>query len=116
MSLLSAIPQMGVFALLTLIISLLPLGMAIAYAASPTERRLALMRPLSLAAIFGALAGVFNGFIAVLRNISAAGTLTAVSWQRIAIGAGEALVSVFFGFGCLTVAWLLVALGMRRTG
>ena len=114
MSLLSAIPQMGGFALLTLIIGLLPLVMAIAYAASPTERRLALMRPLSLAAIFGALAGVFNGFIAVLRNISAAGTLDAVPWQRVALWAGEALVSVFFGFACLTVAWLLVALGMRR--
>ena len=42
-------------------------------------------------------------------------TLTTGSWQRIAIGAGEALVPVFFGFACLTVAWILVALGMRRT-
>jgi len=115
MSLMHAIPQMGGFALLTLIIGLVPLAMAIAYAVNPSERRLALMRPLSLAAIFGALAGVFSGFIAVLRGIAATGTLTVGSWQRIAYGASEALVSVFFGFACLTVAWLLVALGMRRT-
>jgi hypothetical protein len=114
MTLTDAIHSMGAFALLTLIIGLVPLGMAIAYAVSPSERKLALMRPLSLAAIFGALAGVFCGFILVLRGIGATATFTTVSWQRIAVGASEALVPVFFGFGCLTVAWLLVALGMRR--
>jgi hypothetical protein len=30
------------------------------------------------------------------------------------VGASEALVSLFVGFGCLTVAWLCVAFGMRR--
>jgi hypothetical protein len=111
---LDAIPQMGVFAVLTMIIGLVPLAMALAYVANPSERRLALMRPLSLAGIFGALTGVFCGFIAVLRGIGATSTLTSDSWRRIAIGAGEALVPVFFGFACLTVAWILVALGMRR--
>jgi len=114
MWMLDAIPQMGVFAVLTMIIGLVPLAMALAYVANPSERRLALMRPLSLAGIFGALTGVFCGFIAVLRGIGATSTLTSDSWRRIAIGAGEALVPVFFGFACLTVAWILVALGMRR--
>jgi hypothetical protein len=31
-----------------------------------------------------------------------------------AVGAAEALVTLFVSFGCLTVAWLCVALGMRR--
>jgi hypothetical protein len=115
MSMMKNISQMGGFALLTLIIALVPLGLAIAYAASPSERRLALMRPVSLAAIFAALAGVFSGFIAILRGISATETLTAGAWRHIALGGAEALVSVFFGFACLTVAWLLVALGMRRS-
>ena len=115
MSLMGALSQMGMFAFLTMVIGLVPLGMAIAYAIGPSERRLALMRPLSLAAIFAALTGVFSGFIAVLRGIGVTPSLTTVSWQRIAIGAAEALVSVFFGFACLTVAWLLVALGMRRS-
>src|SRR6185312_4553307 len=76
MWMLDAIPQMGVFAVLTLIIGLVPLAMALAYVANPSERRLALMRPLSLAGIFGALTGVFCGFIAVLRGIGATSTLT----------------------------------------
>ncbi len=37
----------GFFAKLTLAIAFFPLGMAIAYVAGPTERRLALMRPFS---------------------------------------------------------------------
>ena len=115
MSMFEAVGQMGLFALLTLVICLTPLAMAIAYAASPSERRLALMRPLSLAAIFAALAGVFIGFIMVLRGIGATGALTAGAWRSIALGASEALVPVFFGFACLTAAWLLVALGMRRS-
>ena len=113
MWILEAVPQMSAFAVLTLIIGLVPLAMALAYVANPSERRLALMRPLS--GSDGALTGVFSGFITVLRGIGATSTLTTGSWQRIAIGAGEALVPVFFGFACLTVAWILVALGMRRT-
>jgi hypothetical protein len=31
-----------------------------------------------------------------------------------ALGLSEALVPVFFGFGCLTAAWLCVALGLWR--
>jgi hypothetical protein len=32
----------------------------------------------------------------------------------IALGASETVVPLFVAFGCLTVAWLVVALGMRR--
>ncbi len=77
--------QIGWFALLTTIIGLLPLGVALLYAIAPSERRLAVMRPLSLAAIFGALSGVFSGFIAVLRGIGVTTDLTADSWRRISV-------------------------------
>lgn len=37
------------------------------------------------------------------------------AFSRIAfIGLAEALVPIFFGFGCLTVAWLCVAFGLWR--
>ena len=32
----------------------------------------------------------------------------------VAAGFAESLVTVFFGFGCLTIAWLCVAFGMWR--
>jgi hypothetical protein len=34
------------------------------------------------------------------------------TYRVMAIGAAESLVTMFVGFGCLTVAWLLVAAGM----
>ena len=59
----------GIFALLTIFIGFTPLLMAIVYVMRPTERNLALMRPASLAGIFGALCGVVGGLIVILRAI-----------------------------------------------
>jgi hypothetical protein len=101
------------FALLTLVLTVVPLVMAVVYVARPTERSLALMRPLSLTGLFAGIAGSVLGFINVL----------ALFWTRepgaevyrlVAVGAAEALVPMFVGFAALTVAWLLVAVGMGR--
>jgi hypothetical protein len=105
----------SILALLTIFIAFAPLAMAVLYLMRPTERNLALMRPVSLAGLFGALCGVVAGFITVLRGIGVTGQLQPESYPRIALGFAEALVPVFVCFGCLTIAWLLVALGMRRT-
>jgi hypothetical protein len=104
----------GIFALLTIFIGFAPLLMAVAYVARPTERNLALMRPASLAGIFGAFCGVVGGVIVVLRGIGVTAAPIADVYPKIAVGFAEALVPVFVAFGCLTIAWLLVALGMRR--
>jgi hypothetical protein len=104
----------GIFALLTLTIDLVPLAMAVVYVISPTERNLALMRPFSLAGLFAALSGGALGFLSVLRGIGVTPQLSEQSYQRIAVGASESLVPMFFGFACLSVAWLLVAAGMSR--
>ncbi len=89
--------------------------MAVAYVARPTERRLALMRPLSLAGLFAALTGGVVGFLHVLRGIAVSSEPFADIYHRIAAGGSEALVPTFVGFACLTVAWLLVAVGMSRS-
>jgi hypothetical protein len=39
---------------------------------------------------------------------------TPVAPRLVAPGAAEALVPLFLAFGCLTAAWLCVALGLRR--
>jgi hypothetical protein len=101
--------------LLWLVVALAAVGMALAYAIKPNEQRLALMRPLSLAAIFGGLTSFIIGVVAVLRGISATGTFTVATWNLIAAGFAEALTGLFVAFGCLTIAWLLVALGLRRS-
>lgn len=106
----------SLFALLTLTIDLAPLVMAVAYVIRPTDHRLALMRPLSLAGLFSALTGGVIGFINVLRGIGVTPQFSVDSYRRMAIGASESLVPMFVGFAALTAAWLLVAAGMGRGG
>lgn len=107
--------EAGLFALLTLAIGFVPLVMALVYVIRPTERNLALMRPLSLAGLFAGVAGGVLGVINTLRFVWTR-ELTADTYKMMAVGAAESLVPVFVGFACLTVAWLLVAVGMGRHG
>jgi hypothetical protein len=102
--------------LVSLFAILVPAGvvaMAITYAIWPSERRLAMMRPLSLAAIFSGVAGLALGLVNTLQGVSAN---VPVAWRGMTVGAAESLVAVVIAFGSLTIAWLLVAFGMRRTG
>ena len=102
----------SIFALLSLFIGVVPLTMGIIYAIWPSEQRLALMRPLSLATIFGALSGTALGFLNVFRYM---GEAQPSGFSHVAfIGLAESLVTVFVGFGCLTGAWLCVAIGLWR--
>jgi hypothetical protein len=102
----------SVFAKLTLLLGLAPMAMAVAYAVRPSERRLALMRPLSLAAIFGALCALLLGVVNVLMGLGATGDQ--VAWHFATVGLAEALVVPMVTFAFLTVAWIAVAFGMRR--
>ena len=61
--------QMGLAALFSIIISFLPLIAAAAYLFRPSEQRLAMMRPLSLAGIFAGLNGSSLGAINTLRGL-----------------------------------------------
>jgi hypothetical protein len=105
----------SLFALLTLTLDFVPLIMAAVFVIRPTERHLALMRPLSLAGLFAAIAGGIVGFINVLGFVWTR-ELTPETYRVMAVGAAESLVPVFVGFASLTVAWLLVAVGMGRQG
>jgi hypothetical protein len=99
-------------ALASMFVGVFPLTMGIAYAIWPNEQRLTLMRTLSLATVFAAVAGVAMGFINELHFIGRSQTVTFS--PQVAIGTAESLVPLFFGFGCLTVAWLCVTIGLWR--
>jgi hypothetical protein len=107
--------EIGGFALASMLASLLPLIAGAAYARRPSEYRLQLMRPLSLAALFSGLAGTTSGFVAGLRSVARTNGFSLATTHAIVAGASEALVPIFFAFGCLTVAWLLVTVGMTRS-
>ena len=103
--------QMGLAALFSILVSFLPLIAAGAYLFRPTEQRLAMMRPLSLAGIFAGLNGSTLGAINVLRGF----WLEPPRDGRIAIiGAAESIVPLYVSFSTHMLAWLLVAAGMRR--
>ena len=104
--------EAGMIALLSIVVAVFPAGLAVVYAIRPTEHRLALMRPISLAAIFSGLCGMLSGFVTILRGIGA--TSGPIPFRTVALGVSEALVPLFLTFGFLTVAWLCVALGLRR--
>jgi hypothetical protein len=113
MNLIDAFRESGGFARLSLLTGFVPLGLAIAYVRRPAERTLAIMRPLSLAAIFAAICGLVAGLIAVLMGVAV--TLPKpVHVANVYKGLSDALVAPFLNFGLLAVAWLLVAVGMMR--
>lgn len=105
--------QIGPFAKLSMVVGVLAFGVAIAYAIRPTERKLAFMRPVSLAAIFGAICGFTVGIAMVFQAVAA--TLPGkIDMARVYVGFAEALLTLFVSFGFLAAAWLLVAAGMLR--
>jgi hypothetical protein len=104
--------QASLVAFASMFMGVVPVAMGIVYVIWPTEQRLVLMRPLSLATIFAALSGSILGVVNVLvaTGQSQASTFSQPAW----LGFAEALVPIFFGFGCLTLAWLCVAVGLWR--
>ena len=71
------------------------------------------MRPLSLAAVFAAVSNTMLG----LRQHSGrymSSRAEPVPINLLAAQLAETLVVPFLSFGCLSVAWLAVAVGMRR--
>lgn len=89
-------------------------GVAAAYWWRPSERKLMLMRPLSLASIFSAIGSLTAGMATILKGAAATGTWAPGSVSRLLLGCAEALIPMFAAFSFLAVAWLLVAVGMRR--
>lgn len=102
----------SIMARVSLLVAVFPFAAGVAYLLRPTEHRLALMRPISLAGIFSGLTGAMLGLMNALRWYAMAEPPPAP--RLIALGVAESLVTLFVAFGCLTVAWLCVAFGMRR--
>jgi hypothetical protein len=112
MELFQMLGQASIVALLSMLVTILPLGAGLSYALWPSEQRLAMMRPVSLAGLFAGLAGTMAGFINSLRSVWM--SEGPINWSIFSVGIAESLVTLLLAFGCLTVAWLCVAVGLRR--
>ena len=110
---LESLGHISLFAKLSMAVAIVAFGLAVAYVFRPTEQKLVLMRPVSLAAIFATVSGLLGGWIAVLASIPATpdGHLPVASLYR---GIAESLTVGFVSFGLLAAAWMLVAVGMQR--
>ena len=106
--------QAGVVAIFGMLVSLLPLAVAVAYMFRPSERLLSLMRPLSLATIFAALNTFLSGLAGVLRMLPRAAGPTGYDVAWLTHGLTESITPMFVAFGFLAAAWLCVAAGMGR--
>jgi hypothetical protein len=89
------------------------LGTAIAYAVRPDERKLLLMRPLSLASIFAAVCSSSVGMATALKHAADA-RLSGDSVAVMVAGLSESFIPLFVAFAFLAVGWLLVALRLRH--
>ena len=89
-------------------------GVAAAYAWKPTEGKLMLMRPLSLASVCSAIGSLTAGMATILKGAGATAVWGPGGVSRLLYGCAEALIPMFVAFSFLAVAWLLIAVGMRR--
>jgi len=112
-NLLELFGAISLFGKLTMAVAIFAFGLAAAYVFRPSEQKLVLMRPVSLAAIFATISGLLAGWIAVLGGIAATpdGHLPVPAMY---LGIAESLTVGFVCFGLLAAAWLLVAVGMLR--
>ena len=99
---------------LGLLVSAAPMVTAIVFAIRPDERRLALMRPLSLAGIFAAVCSLLVGIANGLRALTITTSPDVERFRLAALVLSETVIPAFVAFACLTVAWLCVAIGMRK--
>jgi len=110
----------GPFFWFVVIVGLANLALAIRFTFRPTERTLAILRPLCAATIFSALAaflmGTANGLVALSRALERAPDAAAASriWPMFLSALAESPAPLVLGFALLAVVWLLVAVGLRR--
>lgn len=109
----NAIRFLGLAAFAGLAVTCVPMLLAIGYAIRPTERWLGLMRPLTLAAIFAAIANTFLGLANAFQGLARIKPGDAPGVQFVMLA--EVSVVPFVSFASLAIGWLCVAIGMRRS-
>jgi hypothetical protein len=102
-----------VHVLVLLVLGLAVLGVGVLSAVRPLQQRLELLRVLTWAVVFASVGAILSGL-----SLTAVGLARAPMTPELAqsgwAGIAEAAVPGIFGFGVLTVAWGLAAVGLRR--
>jgi hypothetical protein len=108
---------MGILALLQMVVlvvlGLWTLGVGVAMAFGPAERRYGLLRPLSLATAFAAACAMCSGLATAFTRL-AGSTPGPEATAMVVGGIAEAMVPGVFGFGVLALGWGFAAVGVHR--
>jgi hypothetical protein len=84
------------------------------FAVRGEPRHLAVVRALTWALVFSVLSGVVSNFLAVMWKVPRHPDWSKEPLFPVMQGLGEAVVPAILGFTALSVAWILVAVGVRR--
>jgi hypothetical protein len=107
--------EIGLHHALPIVIALLLLWVAISFAIRPTERKLAILRPLALSLVFALLAITLAGWANLLHALQRISFPEGKDSVRLLLsGLAEGLVPGILGFAVLAVSWALAAFGLRR--
>ena len=104
--------RLGIAAIMGVLVCAAPMVLGVMFAFRPNERWLALMRPMTLAGVFAAISNTMLGIVNTLNYISSRPEPISINLLTGQLAEGMAV--PFVSFGCLAVAWLGVAVGMRR--
>lgn|SRR5690349_14367760 len=96
-------------------LSLPMLYLAVRFAISIDARRLAMLRGLTWAQLFAVGSGVASNVLAVFWHIGRDDEAIKDPLQPLFIGLGEALTPAVLGLSILTVVWILISFGLRRS-
>jgi hypothetical protein len=102
----------AMFLVLATVIPLLITSAKFARNASP--QGLSMIRALTLAVVFASIGGVVTNLATVARNVPHDPELMKEPLAPILIGFNESMAPATLGFSLVTIAWILVAFGVRR--
>jgi hypothetical protein len=84
------------------------------FARDASPHGLSIIRALTLAEVFAAIAGVVSDVAAVCHHVVDRPELAKDPLPNLLWGLSEALAPAILAFSLVTVAWILVAFGVRR--
>lgn len=87
---------------------------AVKFARNASPHGLSIIRALTLALVFAAIAGVVADVASVCRHVVTRPDLAEHPFESVMYGLNEALAPAILAFPLATVAWILVAFGVRR--
>jgi hypothetical protein len=89
--------------------------LAIRFVVAVDARKLAMLRALSWAQVFAVTSGVAANVLAVLWNVGRDEDALKDPLPYLLVGLGEALTPAVLGLSALTVTWILITFGLRRS-